>query len=585
MVGITAGSYTYMAPERFDSGPITGRADIYSLACVLYECLTGTTPFPVQNISNLIRSHLSESPPRPSLQRPDVPAALDAVIAHAMSKNPADRFAAAGEFAGAAHAAVGLSERADAEPPARGAELPTAGGSPFGLDPEPDREDIAATSQRLAAGPGAPRPVAEPNTFQPFGPQGPTIAAQFQPRGGAPEPRPEATGGVPPATGSQTTIMRTPATGDSTTTLVPRGPVPPVADDDIPAEPAPAPRGYETTGSLRIIAPPDPAQRDPDADLPVITPADPTRVRREEFELSPLPQRTPTGSLNLPPQAPVSQDAPRTELLPHGTTPGDRGGYADEPSRNIGYAQEHGGYDHDPYGEYAQPAAYSGYGSGDYDENGYDHGRYDEQAGYADERYHENYSEGYDYGRENYGSEDYGAGEYDDEQAAPKKRSIAMPIVFGVLGVALAAGAAVIGWQVLGKSGATSTAAARPSSPAAAAVDPATPDTSTAPDTTTAAAVSTPPAGSTACRPTSSTAGSPYTRSASGNSDTGCGFAEAVRKAYARAAAKDAESGSDAPSSVVAVSPATGRSYTMSCQATGRLITCTGGDDAVVYVY
>ncbi|MBB5911741.1 serine/threonine-protein kinase [Nocardia transvalensis] len=109
LIGVGAGNYTYMAPERFDVGPVTARADIYSLACVLHECLTGTTPFPVDGVSALIRAHLSDPPPRPSLQRSDVPPALDAVIAHAMAKAPGDRYATAGEFAGAARAALGLS--------------------------------------------------------------------------------------------------------------------------------------------------------------------------------------------------------------------------------------------------------------------------------------------------------------------------------------------------------------------------------------------------------------------------------------------------------------------------------------------
>ncbi|MFJ1457164.1 protein kinase [Nocardia sp. N2S4-5] len=109
LVGTAAGTYTYMAPERFDVGPVTGRADVYSLACVLHECLTGAPPYPSKNVSALIRAHLSDPPPRPSLQRSDVPPALDAVIAHAMAKAPDGRYATAGEFAGAARAAFGLS--------------------------------------------------------------------------------------------------------------------------------------------------------------------------------------------------------------------------------------------------------------------------------------------------------------------------------------------------------------------------------------------------------------------------------------------------------------------------------------------
>ncbi len=718
MVGVTAGSYTYMAPERFDSGPVNGRSDTYSLACVLYECLTGATPFPVQNVSGLIRAHLSETPPRPSLHRRDVPEALDAVLAHAMSKSPDDRFATTGEFAGAARAAMGLSgarETAVAAPP-----------PPTSTSVEPPRpSDTGAVQagplpplpQRIAPGPGAPRPVLEPTTFQPFGPDGPTIAAQFQPRGDeqyepAPQPREE----IPPAAGSATTVMRTgagmgiPSTADETTNAMARGPVPTSADQDIPDEPAPAARGYETTGSLRIIAPPDPEERDTSSDLPVITPADPSRMPREEFRFAPqppglpqrasqpeptlpqrapqsesippqrgseptrpapqLPQRTPQpipptqqlpqrapqsvqptpdlpqrapesiGQASIPPQAepaaqtpklpqraPESVDsAPHTELLPHGTSAGAAGvigaGYAEyEDESQYGYDDEADyrttdGYE-DEYADYDPEAPVSGEGYAEYDENDYagneygrgeyDHGEYAEGE-YVDGEYAENaYSSGEyeqdEYGRSEYddrtahsvlgyGPDDNGvysdeyeyAGattRYEDRGAKPKKRSVAVPLLLGFLGAAAVIGVAVVGWQVFGKSPTTSSSAAQQAGAGTATTaSMAAPATQSA-DTTTAAATSTPPEGSTACSSSSSGQDTEYTRSASGNSQTTCGFAEAVRKAYAKAA----DSSSSSPTSVVAVSPTTGRSYTMTCKATGRLITCTGGDNAVVYVY
>ncbi|MET9488172.1 protein kinase [Nocardia sp. NPDC006630] len=107
MAGTAVGSYAYMAPERFDdSGPVTGRADLYSLGCVLHECLTGNKPFPATNMSVLIRGHLSEAPPRPSLQHSGIPAALDDVLARALAKDPGSRYLTAGEFARAARTAL-----------------------------------------------------------------------------------------------------------------------------------------------------------------------------------------------------------------------------------------------------------------------------------------------------------------------------------------------------------------------------------------------------------------------------------------------------------------------------------------------
>ncbi|MQY23297.1 serine/threonine-protein kinase [Nocardia macrotermitis] len=956
MVGVTAGSYTYMAPERFDSGPVTGRSDTYSLACVLYECLTGSTPFPVQNVSSLIRAHLSETPPRPSRQRSDVPEALDAVLTHAMSKSPDDRFATTGEFAGAARAAVGLSGASETTvaapppPPAPASVAPPRPPETGAVRPGP----LPPLPQRVAPGPGAPRPVLEPTTFQPFGPDGPTIAAQFQPRGDdqpheefASEPREESA----PTTGSMAAVGRT-GTGvrsdaDATTNAMARGPVPTAADQDIPDEPAPAPRGYETTGSFRIIAPPDPEERDTSNDLPVITPADPTRMPREEFEFAPqepvlpqraadptpppkLPQRAPqTGSipklqqpvadspqpplpqrgsqslpipprtspseqsspslplrtpqsdpsapqlpqrtsqsdpstsllpqrgtqsdqpplpqrasqsdpsapqlpqrgsqsipipprtspseqsspslplrtpqsdpsapqlpqrgsqsipipprtspseqsspslplrtpqsdpsapqlpqrgsqsipipprtspseqsspslplrapqsdasapqlpqrtsqpdpstsllpqrgtqsdqqapqlpqrgsqsdpstppmpqqaiqpmpklpqrapesddpgLNLPPQAaapipptsilplraPESDDSsPHTELLPHGTTAGAAAagvigaGYAEyeEDSQyesqdgydreadyrgesetgyraddEADYRAEDGyadGYDdYDPnatrvhgYAEYDETSyAANEYGRNEYDDGTYDEGGYDEND-YASGEYEQGeYEQGeYDdrtphsvlgYGPDDNGAyaEDYDYADtgYDDPGSKPKrKRSVAVPVVLGFLGAALAVGVGVVGWQVLGKSPTSSSSAAQQTAAVAATSGAQAAPAPQSSETTTSAATSTPPVGSTSCSSSSSGQDTEFTRSASGNSQTSCGFAEAVRKAYAKAAAN---SGTDSATSIVAVSPTTGRSYSMTCEATGRLVTCTGGDNAIVYVY
>lgn len=86
MAGYTVGSFDYMAPERFGDDEATSAVDVYSLACVLYEALTGAKPFPVHSAEQAIRAHVSSPPPRPSAVNARVPRSFDDVIARGMAK-------------------------------------------------------------------------------------------------------------------------------------------------------------------------------------------------------------------------------------------------------------------------------------------------------------------------------------------------------------------------------------------------------------------------------------------------------------------------------------------------------------------
>jgi serine/threonine kinase PknH len=108
--GTTIGTYAYMAPERFSTEQVTAQADVYALACVLYQCLTGTQPFDAKSITMLITAHLMQAPPRPSEIQPGIPPAFDAIIAKGMAKRAEDRFASAGELARTASAAAGMAD-------------------------------------------------------------------------------------------------------------------------------------------------------------------------------------------------------------------------------------------------------------------------------------------------------------------------------------------------------------------------------------------------------------------------------------------------------------------------------------------
>jgi serine/threonine protein kinase len=104
--GNTIGTFAYIAPERLNGQTEDARVDIYSLACVLYEALTGQPPFAGDNMGRLVAAHLTAPPPRPSIARPDVPEPLDQVIAIGMAKDPDQRCTTTIELAAAAHDAI-----------------------------------------------------------------------------------------------------------------------------------------------------------------------------------------------------------------------------------------------------------------------------------------------------------------------------------------------------------------------------------------------------------------------------------------------------------------------------------------------
>lgn len=100
------GTVHYMAPEQIRGQRLDARADIYSLGCLLYQCLTGEVPFPRESEVAVLYAHLEAPPPRVTEQDPELPAALDAVICSALAKAPAERPASAVELAQAASEAL-----------------------------------------------------------------------------------------------------------------------------------------------------------------------------------------------------------------------------------------------------------------------------------------------------------------------------------------------------------------------------------------------------------------------------------------------------------------------------------------------
>jgi serine/threonine-protein kinase len=170
-MGSTIGTWAYMAPERFTSRDLSYSIDIYALACVLFECLTGSPPYPGKGPS-VMTAHLTQPVPRPSSLRPGIPVALDEVITRGMAKDPADRYPTAGDLAQAAHDA--LSERdqdrsEDILTRSQIATLPKIPGlanplPPTGREstPPPTRRESTPPPTRRESTPPRPTPTPQP---------------------------------------------------------------------------------------------------------------------------------------------------------------------------------------------------------------------------------------------------------------------------------------------------------------------------------------------------------------------------------------------------------------------------------------
>ena len=92
------GTIAYVAPEQIEGRPVDGRADVYSLGCVAFECLAGRVPFDRDNDAATLWAHMQEAPPSASLLNPALSQEVDAALARAMAKSPDDRYSTCGEL-------------------------------------------------------------------------------------------------------------------------------------------------------------------------------------------------------------------------------------------------------------------------------------------------------------------------------------------------------------------------------------------------------------------------------------------------------------------------------------------------------
>ena len=109
VAGEFVGTHLYTAPEQLFGDP-DPRADIYSLGCVLHECLAGLPPFPFEDVAAVLEAHVDMPPPRLTDLRPDLPESLAAAVARSLAKAPGDRFGSCVELIAAA--AEGLEDGA-----------------------------------------------------------------------------------------------------------------------------------------------------------------------------------------------------------------------------------------------------------------------------------------------------------------------------------------------------------------------------------------------------------------------------------------------------------------------------------------
>jgi serine/threonine protein kinase len=208
------GSLHYVAPEQIKGEEVDARTDVYALACVAFEMLSGQPPFRQDQDAALLWAHMSLPPPRLTDDRPELPDELDDVLARGLAKERDERFESCGELVGAIRSALGtrtdlvLPDRGGAPPPADSQRKPTALFEPVPpppatysqpAPPAAYSQPAPETVQQRQDTPAAPYPYVAP-------PPGGGYPGGPPPSGGQP-------GGPPPWTGGGYGATSTAPTG------------------------------------------------------------------------------------------------------------------------------------------------------------------------------------------------------------------------------------------------------------------------------------------------------------------------------------------------------------------------------------
>lgn len=150
--------WKYAAPELFSGSDFGPAVDVYALACVLYQCLTGSPPYRADSLKMLANAHQTKPIPRPSHAGATIPAALDEVVAKGMAKDPRERYAKAAELATAAYQALSAPEQHRTLQIYEASQRSTP---PLIEQPQPSAPPVGATKVSPAESPVRPDAVDE----------------------------------------------------------------------------------------------------------------------------------------------------------------------------------------------------------------------------------------------------------------------------------------------------------------------------------------------------------------------------------------------------------------------------------------
>ncbi|MBF6182733.1 serine/threonine protein kinase [Nocardia otitidiscaviarum] len=311
--GMFTATLAYASPEQMTGGRLDHATDQYSLGCALYWLLTGIGPFDSPNPGEIISGHLHFMPHPASMRRPGLSPAVDAVIAKAMAKRPADRFHTCAEFAAAAR-------RALKEP------------APYPYQPNPQAPQQPFPPAYAPQQQGYPQPPAyppyPPQSYQP--PAAPPLhnpTPGYQPpQPGYPSPQPQNYTPTPPPPpaypppGTPPSPDQPPQAGPASPGQPPHGAPAPVMR---PPQEGVAPPGQPPPGDPAHSGQPHPnltpTGQPPQADsVPSGTPPPPIPARSDESP-QPYPDRSPRGD-----SAPVVPPPQEGAALPGQRSPADQ---------------------------------------------------------------------------------------------------------------------------------------------------------------------------------------------------------------------------------------------------------------------